>query len=351
MKKLFYLLLALAVVACGEPEPSGPNWGPVPKPEPENPENPENPTPDQPKPEVVIRNIEPTTALGAADENVNGLRFYPGISINIASGSFDSQLTSIAMAGFKYIEITINDSYGIRNMTDDETKTKLTQRMNSVKAAGLTVWSIHLPFEDANWTNIAGKETVRVQSVNNIMRVLRLCVECFPECKNYVLHASKGVLKPREESVNQARKSLKEMVPVATQLGVRICVENLVGSLCYYYEELHNTITGIDNTWVTYDIGHANCKGYNVVEFLTQIGTKLGTVHMHDTKFGSGNDSHDLLGVPQPGITTWDDVIRTLLKTNRYRGVFMFELSGKNPNTVMASYNKIVGEYAEKYEK
>jgi hypothetical protein len=29
----------------------------------------------------------------------------------------------------------------------------------------------------------------------------------------------------------------------------------------------------------------------------------------------------------------------------------MFELSGKNPNTVMASYNKIVGEYAEKYEK
>ena len=91
-------------------------------------------------------------------------------------------------------------------------------------------------------------------------------------------------------------------------------------------------------------------KGYNVVEFLTQIGPKLGTVHMHDTKFGSGKDTHELLGEPQPGITAWDDVIRTLLKTNLYRGVFMFELSGKNPNTVMASYNKIVGEYAAKYE-
>ena len=349
MKKLFYLLLALAVVACGEPEPSGPNWGPVPKPEPEQPENPENPTPDQPKPEVVIRNIEPTTALGAADENVDGLRFYPGISINIASGSFDSQLTSIAMAGFKYIEITIKDSFGARDMTDDQVKATFTARMNAVKAAGLTVWSIHLPYEDATWTNIAGKESVRVQSVNNITRVLRLCTECFPECKNYVLHASKGV--PRSDSVNQAHKSLTEMVPVATQLGVRICVENLVGSFCYTIDDVLAVILPFNNVYATYDIGHANCKGYNVVEFLTQIGTKLGTVHMHDTKFNSGNDSHDLLGVPQPGITTWDDVIRTLLKTNLYRGVFMFELSGKNPNTVMASYNKIVGEYAAKYEK
>ena len=345
MKKLFYLLLALAVVSCGEPAPSGPDWGNVQKPEPEQPEQ-----PDQPDQEIVIRNIEPTTALGAANENIEGLRFYPGISINIATSNFDTQLASIANAGFKYIEITIKDSFGARNMTDDQVKATFTARMNAVKAAGLTVWSIHLPYEKEEWTNIAGLESVRVQSVNNIMRVLRLCTECFPECKNYVLHASKGTLKPREESVNQARKSLTEMVPVATQLGVRLCVENLVGSLCYYYEELHNTIVGIDNTWATYDIGHANCKGYDVVEFLSQIGTKLGTVHMHDTKFNSGQDTHDLLGVPQPGITAWDDVIHTLLKTNRYRGVFMFELSGKNPNTVMASYNRIVSEYAAKYE-
>lgn len=339
MKKLFYLLLALAVVSCGEPTPSGPDWGNIQKPEPE-----------QPKPEIVIRNIEPTTELGAANENIEGLRFYPGISINIATSNFDTHLANIANAGFKYIEITIKDSFGARDMTDDQVKATFTARMNAVKAAGLTVWSIHLPYEDATWTNIAGKESVRVQSVNNIMRVLRLCTECFPECKNYVLHASKGVLSPRSESVNQARKSLTEMVPVATQLGVRLCVENLVGSLCYYYEELHNTIVGIDNTWVTYDIGHANCKGYDVVEFLSQIGTKLGTVHMHDTKFNSGKDTHELLGEPQPGITAWDDVIHTLLETNRYRGVFMFELSGKNPNTVMASYNRIVGEYAAKYE-
>lgn len=357
MKKLFYLLLALAVVSCGDPEPTGPNWGNTPNPnpnQPEQPEEPDQPDPDQPKPEIVVRNIEPTTELGAKGENVDGLRFYPGISLNIASGSYASQLTSIATAGFKYVEVTIKHGYGLTDMTDTEAKTKLTEKFNQVKANGLTVWSIHLPFDDASWTHIAGKESVRVQSVNNLLRILRLCVESFPECKNYVLHPSKGVLSPRSESVAQARKSLKEMIPVAKSLGVRLCVENLVGSLCYSMEEMENTIQGIEDAWVTFDIGHANCKGYDVVKFLEYIGPRLGTVHMHDTKFGSGDDSHDLLGDPSLGdkcIKQWEDVIRTMLEDNRYRGVFMFELSGKNPNTVMASYNKIVADYAAKYEK
>lgn len=347
MKKLFYLLLALAAISCGEPEPSGPNWGPTPTP---TPTPTPDPTPDTPA-EIVVRNIEPTTELGTKGENVDGLRFYPGISINIASSKWAANLTEIANAGFKYIEITINHSYGIKDMTDDAALAIFAEKLNQVKANGLTVWSIHLPFEDANWTHIAGKETVRVQSVANIMRVLRLCVQGFPECKNYVLHPSKGVLSPRSESVNQARKSLKEMIPEAKQLGVRLCVENLVGSLCYSIEEMENTITGIDDAWVTYDIGHANCKGIDVVKFLEAIGPRLGTVHMHDTVTGSGNDTHDYLGVPQPGINKWEDVYRTMLEDNRYRGVFLFELSGKSANTVMNSYKKLVADYEAKYEK
>ena len=343
MKKLFYLLLALAVVSCGEPEPSGPNWGPSTKPDP-------TPNPDTPT-EIVVRNIEPTTELGTKGENVDGMRFYPGISINIASSKWEANLTEIANAGFKYIEITINHSYGIKDMTDEAALAAFATKLNQVKAVGLTVWSIHLPFEDANWTHIAGKESVRKQSVENIMRVLRLCVQGFPECKNYVLHPSKGVLSPRSESVSQARKSLNEMIPEAKALGVRLCVENLVGSLCYSMEEMNDTIAGISDAWVTFDIGHANCKGYDVVKFLEFIGTRLGTVHMHDTKTGSGDDSHDLLGVPNPGIKVWEDVYRTMLEDNRYRGVFMFELSGKNANTVMASYNKLVSDYEKKYEK
>lgn len=345
MKKLFLMLLAVvAVAACGEPEPTGPNWGPAPTPTPTP-----TPDPDTPK-EIIVRNVEPTTELGIKGEDVDGLRFYPGISINIASSNWEKNLAEIAGAGFKYIEITIKHEFGIKDMTDEAVLNIFATKLNYVKSVGLTVWSIHLPFEDANWTNIAGKETVRVQSVANIMRVLRLCVKGFPECKNYVLHPSKGVLSPRTESVAQARKSLGEMIPEAKALGVRLCVENLVGSLCYSIEELENTIAGISDAWVTYDIGHANCKGIDVVKFLEAIGPRLGTVHMHDTVTGSGNDTHDYLGVPQPGINKWEDVYRTMLEDNRYRGVFLFELSGKSAATVMSSYNKLVNDYQKKYE-
>lgn len=343
MKKLFLMLLAVAaVVSCGEKEPSGPDWGNINKPTPTP--DPENPT------EIVVRNIEPTVELGAKGENVDGMRFYPGISINIESSKFAANLTEIANAGFKYIEITIKHTYGIMDMTDEAVLAKFAERIGHVKANGLTIWSIHLPFDSAEYTHIAGKESVRKQSVENILRVLRLCVQGFPECKNYVLHASKGVLSPRSESVNQARKSLAEMLPVAKELGVRIGVENLVGSLCWSMEEMENTIAGFDDAWVTYDIGHANCKGLDVVKFLEYIGPRLATVHMHDTVTGSGVDSHDLLGVPNPGISVWEDVYRTMLEDNRYRGVFMFELSGKNANTVMESYKKIVADYEKKYE-
>ncbi len=350
-KLLFILLLSVLLISCGEEEFSkGPDWGELPT-QPDTPSTPGQGEDD--KAEVYEQFITPTTELAATNSSFAGLRFEPGISINIASNSFANQLASIATAGFKYIEITIKHSYGIKDMTDEQVKAKFAERLNQVKSAGLTIWSIHLPFEDENWTNVAGKEAIRVQSVNNIMRVLRLCVEGFPECKNYVLHASKGVLSPRSESVLQARKSLNEMIPLSKQLGVRICVENLVGSLCYSIEEMENTIQGIDGAWVTYDIGHANCVGIDVVTFLEKIGPRLGTVHMHDTKFGSKNDSHDLLGDPSLGngcIKQWEDVYRTMLEDNRYRGVFMFELTGKNPNTVMASYKKMIADYRAKYE-
>ena len=299
--------------------------------------------------QIVERTIAPTTAVADVAEKSLGLRYEPGISIGIAHRDFSNRLQEIKEAGFKYIEITIGHSFGMMNMTDDEAKAVLQQRKSQVADAGLTLWSIHLPFEDKIWTNIAGSEEIRVQSVNNILRVLTLCAESFPECKNYVLHASKGTLSPRSESVKQARKSLEQMVPVANKLGVRLCVENLVGSLCPTIDEMEATIKDIDNVWVTYDIGHANCTGQDVVAFLEWIGTRLGTVHMHDTMFNSRVDDHRVVG--QGNVNRWAEVYNTMLNTNRYRGVFLFELGGANAKEVMKSYEMIVDSYKNMFEK
>ena len=354
MTKIFLLLLSAFCLACGPvDQPSGPDWG-------KNPVNPENPEPEpEPEPEpdpsvpIVEQYIVPTTEVAAASASIAGLRYEPGISINIASSKFDSRLIEIANAGFKYIEITINHSYGIKDMSDDRVIDLLKEKQAKVTAAGLTLWSIHLPFDDANWTNPGGKESVRVQSVTNLLRHLRLCAAAFPGCKNYVLHASKGVLSPRSESVNQARKSLKEMLPVAKELGVRICIENLVGSLCPTMDEMNDTIVGFEDAWVTFDIGHANCVGTtaDVLQFLKFIGPRLGTVHMHDTLYGSRNDDHRVVGKGDiDKYHGWDNVYYYMLKENRYRGVFLFELSSANAVEVMTTYREIVAKYKAKYE-
>ncbi len=306
MKKLILALLSLAVIGCQSRE-------------------------------VMIT---PTTEVAPEGAKIENLRYYPGISIGIRMENFEQYLEQIAAAGFKYIEISIAHKSGLAQMSDQEVIALLTTKRNQAAAAGLTVWSMHLPFEDTVWTNIGGEESIRRQSVDNIMRVLTLCNKAIPECKNYVLHCSKGTLTPRSESVAQARKSLAEMIPAAKQMGVRLCVENLVGSLCPTIEEMGATIDGVEDAWVTYDIGHANCVGQDVIEFLKWIGPRLGTVHMHDTMFGSRIDDHRIVG--QGDVNRWGEVYRTLLKDNRYRGVFMFELGGNDPVEVMRTYNEII---------
>ena len=284
--------------------------------------------------------ITPTTEVAPEGACTKGLRYYPGISIGVMMENYSDYLTQIAEAGFKYIEISIAHKSGFADMTDEEALAVLTTKREQAAAVGLTVWSIHLPFESTVWTNIGGEESIRRQSVDNIMRVLRLCNQAIPECKNYVLHASKGTLDPRSESVLQARKSLAEMLPVAKEYGVRLCVENLVGSLCPTIEEMGDTIDGIEDAWVTYDIGHANCVGIDVIEFLKFIGPRLGTVHMHDTMFATRVDDHRIVG--QGNVNRWGEVYKTLLEDNRYRGVFMFELGGNDPKEVMATYYDII---------
>ena len=284
--------------------------------------------------------ITPTTEVAPEGAKVEGLRYYPGISIGVNMENFEQYLQQIAEAGFKYIEISIAHKSGLAEMSDEDVVAMMTTKRNQAAANGLTVWSIHLPFEDKVWTNIGGEESIRRQSIENIMRVLTLCNKAIPECKNYVLHASKGTLTPRSESVAQARKSLAEMLPVAKQMGVRLCVENLVGSLCPTIEEMGDTIEGIEDAWVTYDIGHANCVGIDVIEFLKFIGPRLGTVHMHDTMFATRVDDHRIVG--QGNVNRWGEVYKTLLEDNRYRGVFMFELGGNDPKEVMATYYDII---------
>ena len=387
MSKILLAMLTLAFIACGPENPTDSDWGELPvnpgetteEPSPENPSpeepKPEEPTPDEPKPdtptpeepkpepdpepepepkpeEPALIMIEPTTQIAPANSDFSKLQYYPGMQIDVNDSTFKKRLEEVAAAGFKYVELKIKYAYGLHNRTDEQANATFAAMQQQLAEKGITVWSIHLPYEDKNWTSISAAESIRTQSVEYILRALRLCAANFKDCKNYVLHASKSV-SPSKSAISQAHKSLTEMDKVAQELGVRFCVENLVGSFCYTIDDVLAVIEPFDNVYATLDIGHANCKAYDVVNFLEKLGTKLGTVHMHDTTYGSGTDDHQLVG--DGDIATknrpWGQVYRTLLEKNRYRGVFMFEPKDTQAAAeVMRRYTDIVLASYEDYK-
>ena len=349
MNNFFIVILALACISC-QPDnySSGPDWSKIPSSPDTEQEEPGNTDPEQDdeqtnKP-IEVTTITPTTINAQPNADVTGLQYIPGMQINVNDKTFSTRLEEVANAGFKYVELKIKYSYGLHNKSDEEVHSTFASMQQQMEQKGISVWSIHLPYEDKNWTSISAAENIRTQSVEYILRTLRLCAEHFTTCKTYILHASKSV-SPSQTAISQAHKSLMQMDEVAKQLGVRFCVENLVGSFCYTIDDVLAVIKPFDNVYATFDIGHANCKAYDVVEFLKALGTKLGTVHIHDTIYGSSNDDHRIVG--QGDIATknrsWGEIYKTLLESNGYRGVFMFEpKDNQSASDIMATYNDII---------
>lgn len=330
MKIIFALIVMLLTACRTESGPSGPDWGKLPQ------------NPNQPS-DITL--IEPTTEIAPEGADITGLQYIPGMQINVADNTFSTRLAEVVAAGFKYVELKIKYSYGIHNKSNDKVSETFSSMQEQMEKAGITVWSIHLPYEDKNWTSVSStNESIRKQSVAYILNALRLCAENFPTCKNYVLHASKSV-SPSKEAISQAHKSLEELDTAAQKYGVRLCVENLVGSFCYTIDDLLAVVAPFDNVYTTFDIGHANCKGYDVVKYLEAIGTKLGTVHIHDTIYKSSNDDHRLVGDGDLATKnrSWGEVYKCMLATNRYRGVFMFEPKDDQKATeVMRRFEDII---------
>jgi sugar phosphate isomerase/epimerase len=74
-----------------------------------------------------------------------------------------------------------------------------------------------------------------------------------------------------------------------------------------------------DNVGITWDFGHANEMGWNQVEALTLIGSRLISLHVNDN-FGVLDD-HLL---PYHGEIEWEPIMKTL-KEIGYKGVFAYE--------------------------
>ncbi|MCF0174145.1 MAG: sugar phosphate isomerase/epimerase [Bacteroidales bacterium] len=269
--------------------------------------------------------IAPTTALGKEGEDTKGFRYAIGYSVNILDDTIEQELQALQKAGIRYIELKFKYSggYNFQSRTDEDILSHFDTISHLLEKYEITPWSIHLPYDNASWTNPgAVDEKIRKQSEDYLLRVIRLTAIFKVKC--YVLHAGKGTIGNMSTAISQAKKTITVLKEAAKANGGRICVENLIGSLAYNWEDLQAIVSDFDDVYTTLDVGHANINMGHPSEYAKQMGTKLGTVHIDDN-LGS-TDNHLLPG--NGNIPDWKEIYETFLNVNRYRGVFIFEPSG-----------------------
>ncbi len=113
------------------------------------------------------------------------------------------------------------------------------------------------------------------------------------------------------------REALVELVPVAAECGMALCVENMPA---HRFAGKPNDLLGLleghpsDQLGVCFDTGHANFAG-EVIEIGSALASRTFVMHIHDNH-AIGKDEHS---IPGEGNIHWPKLVDSL-RENGYRG-------------------------------
>lgn len=221
----------------------------------------------------------------------------------------------------------------------EELKAYFTPHKEAAKEAGIWIHQMHMPspifvptrkkeINEYHWYGIAKKSMYICQ---------------FMECHYIVIHGFKlaKFLGSEEAEWQETEKFIDFLAPLAKEMGITICIENLHENLGSHFVEgsccdVRKAVERIDRINEKYqaevlgycfDTGHANLVGVDFEDFLGRLGSRLKVLHIHD------NDGvRDLHQIPfaytrtrdnQPS-TDWEGFMKGLQKC-RFDGVLSFE--------------------------
>ena len=328
MKRIvFFFAAALLFNACGS---SGDDGGKT--------DLPAAPTP-----------VAPTTELGKADEAVEHLQLKPGklISINQVNAANCRRAVAAGMC----IDVMASDKIVFASdMTDERLDRLFADAGEAFRSTGADFWGLHLPYQtyDISSTN----ETARQTAVLKLKRLIELTVEHLHP-QHFVIHPSKGTILTTGSDfaarTAQSRKSLAELQRHLESCNARygtkaiLCVENCSRSLAYDGDSMLALLDaeGLEKVRVCLDTGHAlipfngdyadPVRNGDALAVLRRIGTRLGTLHIQQNPGAlDPTDPKDKHLEPfSGGLIDWGEFYYELLKNNRYRGCFLYEVSFK----------------------
>lgn len=195
-----------------------------------------------------------------------------------------------------------------RNAFFDQSEAELEQyfapHKKGAEAAGITINQMHMPYPV--YVPNGGNDLNHY--LRNIVARKSMKICAFFQCPYIVVHGFKlsRNLGSEEAEWEQTEQFLDSLAPLAKELHITICVENLYNSVgghlvegpcCNagkaveridrFNDKYHAEVLGF-----CFDTGHANLAGIDFEHFLTALGSRLKVLHIHDND-GSG-DLHQI---------------------------------------------------------
>lgn len=169
-----------------------------------------------------------------------------------------------------------------------------TPHKRGAEAAGICINQMHMPYpiyvpngrqelNDYLWENMAPKS---------------MAVCAFLECPYIVVHGFKlaRFLGSEEAEWRRTEEFLDSIAPMAKEMGITLCVENLYDSIgghlvegpCCDAKKAAERIDRMNDRYhaevlgFCFDTGHANLVGIDFEKFMTTLGHRLKVLHIHD---------------------------------------------------------------------
>src|SRR3989344_7240646 len=142
----------------------------------------------------------------------------------------------------------------------------------------------------------------------------------------------------KKEIIDRIIESLRELVAIADQYGIKIMLEHQPNGFLNTPESLLPIFKKVKNLLFHLDVGHAQVagRGENLTkEFLKHFRNKLAHVHFSDNK--GVNDDHLSIGA---GIIDWKDIIMQLKRIG-YDKTITLEVFVKDRSYLLYSKEKI----------
>jgi hexosaminidase len=292
----------------------------------------DTPKPEEPKTETPVAPLKIGYGLGIGNFTPEKLQYAKSVGITFVEASGMS---------------TFLDGNRKFKLTDEEIIKKLTDAKKAADAAGIKVWSVHMPYGqniDLSIINEADRQDVVAKHIKLVTFLKILEPEIILFHPSYYLG-----LNERDMRKSQLIKSAIELDEAVRGIKATMVIENMLGPellasngrerpLMRTVEETQEIFTRLPKTiYSAIDMNHIK----NPEMLIKAMGSRLKTVHIAD---GTGAAENHFFPCSGEGKNDWNAILAALDEVG-YTGPFMYESAFKDEKDLITCYQTLYNNY------